>query len=136
MTRLVALFTSLAAVAVPLPAFAQDAAETAIILSGTGQAQGRAQRSLGASISRSMGNAADAIAATRQARAPAPTYRQRAPASPKGGKFALALPGDVDPLERTDAPQYTLGNGTTIRVSRGLRPPVKPAAESVAPREQ
>ena len=112
------------------PLTAQDAAETAIILSGTGQGTGKASRSLGGSISRSMGNAANAINATNRARAQAPrSYRPQARRSRRGGGagFAIALPADVDPLETTDAPSYALENGATIRVSGGLRRPVEPA---------
>ena len=102
---------------------AQDAAETAIILGGTGTAQGRAQRSLGSAISRSMGNAANAVAAANANRQrTSQTPRRRARGSGKGGgHFAIALPGDVDPLAATDAPVYALGNGASIRVSGGLR---------------
>ncbi|MGX7953730.1 hypothetical protein ACWPM1_14355 [Tsuneonella sp. HG249] len=120
------LVITLAAIAgsTPVAVAAQDAAETAVILSGTGQAQGRAQRSLGQSISASMGNAANAVAATNRARSQAPTYRPRARGSGKAGNFAIALPGDVDPLDRTDAPSYELANGASIRVSGGLRRPL------------
>jgi hypothetical protein len=113
------------ALALPAPLVAQDAAETAIILGGTGQVQGRAQRSLGTSIARSMGNAADAIAATSRARPSGTVVRRHAGRSNRGaGKFAIILPGDVDPLEKTDAPSYELANGATIRVSGGMRRPV------------
>lgn len=112
------------------PLAAQDAAETAIILSGTGQGTGKASRSLGGSITRSMGNAANAINATNRARAQTPrSYRPQARRSRRGGGgsgFAIALPADVDPLETTDAPSYALENGATIRVSGGLRRPVEP----------
>jgi hypothetical protein len=128
MIRTTALLVSAVVLAPPLPAAAQDAAETAVILSGTGQAQGRAQRSLGQSIARGMGAAADTVAATPRSRAPARTHRQQARRSDGGGKFATALPADVDPLERTDAPIYALANGATLRVSGGLRRPVKPSA--------
>lgn len=135
MNRTVGLLVSASALAAPLPAVAQEAAETAVILSGTGQAQGRAQRSLGQSIARGIGNAADAVAATNRARAPSRSDRQRGRTSRVAGKFAIALPGDVDPLERTNAPSYELANGSTIRVSGGLRPPVKPAEVAPPPDE-
>lgn len=112
------------------PLAAQDAAETAIILSGTGQGTGsKASRSLGGSIARSMGNAAHAINATNRARAQMPrSYRPQGRRSRRGGGsgFAIALPAGVDPLETTDAPSYALENGATIRVSGGLRRPVEP----------
>ena len=117
----------------PGPLIAQDAAETAIILS-TGTAQVRAQRSLGNSIARSMGNAANAVAATTSTRSQARTHRRTARRTARGaGKFAIALPADVDPLENTDAPSYELANGATIRVSGGLRPPVRPAEDKPPP---
>lgn len=103
------------------PAVAQDAAETAIILGGTGASQGRAQRALGSSISRSMGNAANAVAVANQRSSYPTPRRQRRVNTKTGGHFAIALPGDVDPLETTDAPTYRLTNGTSIRVSGGLR---------------
>lgn len=103
------------------PAAAQDAAETAIILGGTGASQGRAQKSLGSSIARSMGRAANAVASTNgHGSSPAPR-RPRHAKSKTGGHFAIALPGDVDPLSATDAPTYKLENGASIRVSGGLR---------------
>lgn len=128
MIRTTALLVFAVVLAPPLPAAAQDAAETAVILSGTGQTQGRAQRSLGQSIARGMGAAADAVAATTRARTPTRTQRQQARQSGGGGKFAIALPADVDPLERTDAPVYALANGATIRVSGGLRRFAEPSA--------
>lgn len=112
------------------PLAAQDAAETAIILSGTGQGTGKASRSLGGSVSRSMGNAANAINAANRSRAQAPSTYPSQPRRTRrggGGGFAIALPADVDPLETTDAPSYALENGATIRVSRGLRRPVQQA---------
>lgn len=134
MARHLTVLLATIAGSLPVVVAAQDAAETAIILSGTGQAQGRAQRSLGQSISASMGNAANAVAATNRARSQAPTYRPRARHSGKTGNFAIALPGDVDPLERTDAPSYALANGASIRVSGGLRrsPPLVTEPDAAA----
>ena len=132
MPRHLMIVAALVAGTLPAPIAAQAAAETAIILGGTAQAQGRAQRSLGTAISRSMGNAANAVAATNRARPQATAHRQRARGAGKAGKFAIALPGDVDPLERTDAPTYTLANGASIRVSGGLRRPVAPRPQPPA----
>ncbi|MEP2612538.1 hypothetical protein [Marinobacter alexandrii] len=97
-------------------AAAQDAAETAIILSGTGQGQARAAKSLGSSAAGSIGRAANAVSITQSQRSSPRRSRKR-----KGGHFSIALPADVDPLEGTDAPSYLLDNGSTIRVSGGLR---------------
>lgn len=97
-------------------AAAQDAAETAIILSGTGQAQTRAAKSLGSSAAGGIGRAANAVSITQSQRSSPRRARSR-----KSGHFSIALPADVDPLEGTDAPSYLLENGSTIRVSGGLR---------------
>ena len=95
-------------------ALAQDAAETAIILSGTGAAQGKASRSLGSAAASSMGAAANAI---RPVARPAPVIRR----SGRRTKQVTRLPGDVDALENTDAPTYELANGASIRGSGRLR---------------
>ena len=95
-------------------ALAQDAAETAIILSGTGAAQGKASRSLGSAAASSMGAAANA---SRPVARPAPVIRR----SGRRTKQVTMLPGDVDALENTDAPTYELANGASIRVSGRLR---------------
>lgn len=106
----------------PVCVHAQDAAETAIILGGTGNAQGRAQRSLGSAIARGMGNAAGAVAATTPARTPHGSTTQRSRSHGRTqGNFAIPLPGDVDPLAKTDAPSFKVGSGATLRVSGGLR---------------
>lgn len=97
---------------IPSPASAQDAAETAIIISGTGAPQARASRGLGSAISGAMQRSTSAIRVQPRGRP-----RGRAPQSQTG-----ALPEGVDALEGTDAPAYTLGNGATIRVSGRLNP--------------
>ena len=96
-------------------ALAQDAAETAIILSGTGAAQGKASRPLGSAAAISMGAAANAI---RPVARPAPVIRR----SSRRDQQVITLAGDVDALENTDAPTYELANGVSIRVSGVLRP--------------
>lgn len=96
--------------AVPSTAHAQAAAETAIITSGTGAPQARAARGLGSAISGAMRRSAGAIRVQP---------RGASRGSPRQGQ-EQALP-EGDPLEGTDAPAYTLGNGTTIRVSGGMR---------------
>ena len=96
-------------------ALAQDAAETAIILSGTGAAQGKASRSLGSAAANSMGAAANAVRPVARA---APVIR----GSSRRDQQVVMLPGDVDALENTDAPTYELANGASIRVSGRLRP--------------
>lgn len=96
-------------------ALAQDAAETAIILGGSGAAQGKASRALGSAAANSMGAAANAI---RPDARPAPAIRR----SSRRAQQVITLPGDVDALENTDAPTYELANGASIRVSGVLRP--------------
>ena len=96
------------------PALAQDAAETAIILRGTGAAQGKASRSLGCAAASSMGAAANAV---RPVARPAPVIRR----SSRRDQRVITLAGDVDALENTDAPTYELANGASIRVSGRLR---------------
>lgn len=103
---------------VPGAAVAQDAAESALILGGTGQATGSAQRNLGRSITGSINRASSAISTTRQARA----VRPRAPSRRGGSSGGYAVPAGVDALEGTDAETYDLANGSAIRVSGGFRP--------------
>lgn len=101
-----------------VPVMAQDAAETAIILSGTAQT-GSAQRSLGRAVSGSVGNAANAVGGTQSAsrqRSTAPARRNSAQRS-QG-----AIPAGVDPLANTDAASYALDNGATIKVSGRFNP--------------
>ena len=123
MPRYVAIAVLVLLAAPHAPVAAQDAAETAIILSGTGQGQGRAARSMGQSVARNMGNAANAVPVSPRRSQPR-AHRAHGPRGSKAGKFAIALPADVDPLENTDAPTYALANGASIRVSGGLRGPL------------
>lgn len=103
---------------VPGTATAQDAAESALILGGSGQATGSSQRSLGRSIAGSINRASGAISTTRQAR----SVRPRAPSRRGGSSGGYAVPAGVDALEGTDAETYDLANGNAIRVSGGFRP--------------
>lgn len=90
---------------------AQDAAETAQILSGVGHSQGAASRSLGSAVSRRMNAANNAITATQQAGRTAPRSR------PHLARVGAPTPSGGDLLEGTKAPTYKLGNGASIRVS-------------------
>ena len=122
-TRMLSLAAVLIAGSAPIaatPACAQDAAETAVILSGSAQT-GSAQRSLGRTISGSIGNAANAVDSTaRASRSPpnAAPRNRRTSARHVGG----SIPAGVDPLASTDAATYTLDNGATIRVSGRFNP--------------
>ena len=92
----------------------QDAAETAQILSGVGQSQGGAGRSLGANISRSIGGAANTLK-SRPSAGYATSRRKARPAHEPN-----SIPANVDVLEGTDAPTYRLSNGSSIKVSGRL----------------
>ena len=114
----------------PVAAYAQAAAETAIILGGTGTGQHRAQKSLGAAVGGAIGRAANAIP-SRGSSGPqgVRTSAPRRSSAANGGKFSIALPGDVDPLENANVETHALSNGASIKVSGGLRKPVAPAPE-------
>jgi hypothetical protein len=106
--------TALLSICWPFAAPAQDAAETAVILSGTGQPAGSASRSLGSVVSGSINAAAAQIGATRSA---APATNRRGPAIPR---TRAAIPSNVNALEGTDATTYRLGSGASIQVSGTL----------------
>jgi hypothetical protein len=95
------------------PAHAQDAAETAVILSGSGKTTEAGSRSLGGAIGGAMGRASATINSNRRSspRNRAGEVRQDA-----------AIPADIDALEGTDAASYQMDNGARISVSGGLRP--------------
>jgi len=119
MTRrtVLAICTAILAVGASGSAAAQDAAETAGILSGTGPSTGGAQRAQGSAVSNSLNSATQALRSARSSRS------SRASASRSGSRSAhqsYSVPADVDFLEGTDAPTYRLGNGSSIRVSGGL----------------
>lgn len=96
---------------------AQDAAETAVILSGS-SGQGKAANSFGNAVRGSVNSAADAIrAAQRQpSRTNARTRNRRGPL-----EIQASIPSN-DPLENTDATRFQTGSGATISVSGRLRP--------------
>ncbi len=121
-TRMLSLAAVLTAGSAPIAAtaaLAQDAAETAVILSGSAQT-GSAQRSLGRTISGSIGNAANAVGSTVRASRSRTAAQRNSRASSRhvGG----SIPAGVDPLASTDAATYTLDNGATIRVSGRFNP--------------
>lgn len=111
-----------------MPAAAQVAAESAQILSATGQGTGAASRSLGSSISGSLNNASAQIGATLNGGRGAHAGRQGG-----GQGEGYAISGDADSLEGTSAPTYDMGNGASIRVSGGLRQRAKPACTAECP---
>ncbi|SLJ90122.1 hypothetical protein SAMN06295987_1011142 [Novosphingobium mathurense] len=104
------------------PLAAQDAFETAQILSGTAQQSG-AGRSLGSAISRSMNATAQAIEGgqVRPARIETSSRRRHNSRSSAAVPSQVApVPGGVDALTSTDAPAYRTDSGATIRTSGGL----------------
>lgn len=113
---LLPICSALLAFAWPVTAPAQDAAETAVILSGTGQSTGRASRSLGSAVAGGINAAAAQIAATRSG-TPPPERRRRS-GNPTQGTQAVLATGNA--LAGTGAPTYRLGSGATIQVSGTL----------------
>lgn len=111
-------------------AMAQDAAETAIILSGSGSGQARAQQSLGSAISGSMRRATSAISVQPRGTPRSARGTQRQANAPQ------AIASDIDVLENTDAPGYTLRNGASIRVSGRLNPSATTVCTRNCPVEQ
>jgi len=112
---------TLLAIGCAVPASAQDAAETAAILSGTGQGTGSASRSMGSAVSGSLNRASQAVQAANGAgQAPRGGGRERGQIRVRMGYAVTTGP---DALEGTDAPTYQMGNGASIRVSGKLRQP-------------
>ena len=107
-----------AGLAVPGSLAAQDAAETAVILSGS-SGQSKAANSLGNAVRGSVNSAADAIRAVPRNssnRSTARTGNRRGPV-----QIQTAIPTN-DPLENTDATRFQTGSGATISVSGRMRP--------------
>lgn len=105
----------------PIAAFApvaqaQDAAETAAVLTGS-SGQARAQRSLGSAVARSIDRAAASISVPTARSGPA---RRSADRQPR--QAAQPLPAGVDALEGTDAAAYKVGSGTTLKFSGRFTP--------------
>lgn len=128
---IVALIVAGAGLALPGAARAQAAAESAVILSGTGQSTGNAARSMGQSVAGGIGRASDAVAATNAG--------ARAGRRPRGGNGGVSIGyavsgGSGDVLEGTDAPSVQTGSGAAIRVSGRLIPAAAaPACEKDCP---
>ena len=117
--RKIALVAAVSAsLAVPGSLAAQDAAETAVILSGS-SGQSKAANSLGNAVRGSVNSAADAIRAVPRNsanRSTARTGNRRGPV-----QIQTAIPTN-DPLENTDATRFQTGSGATISVSGRMRP--------------
>lgn len=104
------------------PATAQDAAESAIILGGSAHSQVRAQRSLGAAVANSLGGASNVIASTNARSAAHENVTSNSRPDQRRAQALTAVPPTGDPLKGIAAPTYKLSNGSSIRVSGGLRP--------------
>ncbi|KLE31241.1 hypothetical protein [Aurantiacibacter luteus] len=116
--------------AIPVTAFAQDAAETGAVLSGS-RGTGAAARSVGNATRGALGGAADAIAATnaRRGGAASPRRTGRGGQGTPGGAAATrtepvgyTIAGNIDVLDRFDVPTWRLGNGRILRISGELIP--------------
>jgi len=118
----IAFGAALLAIGAADDAAAQDAAESAIIMSGTGQTVGKAQRGLGASVANSMNSAQRAITSGRPLGRAKNRRGSRKRSRARGARGAYRIPAGVDFLQGIDAPTYQLGNGSSIKVSGGLRP--------------
>lgn len=107
------------------PCLAQDAAESAVILSGTGERTGAAARSVGEASAGAINNAAGAINATRRGRAGSggqPTTRAGGSARAGYSIGYTITAGNIDPLEHFRVPTFELANGRQLRVSGTLIP--------------
>lgn len=120
---------------VTAPVAAQDAAETATILSGQGGTT-KAQRSLGGAVSGSLDNAASAVRPVRSQARQRVTYRRSARRARGGGDSGSIVLTTNDPLENTDAATYQTSNGTTIRVSGRLNPSASTTCVDNCPEEK
>ena len=128
MRRSPIIFCTAMALAIPAGAFAQDAAETGAILSGS-RGTGEAARSVGNATRGALGGAADAIAATNArrggssaARTPARRGGGTAAGQRGGAAQSYTIAGNIDVLDRFDVPTWRLGNGRVLRVSGELVP--------------
>jgi len=103
-----------------LPAFAQDAAETATITAGTAAPTARGGRTVGSAVSGGMGRVANSIRSGGSGR--------RSERS-KGANGGVVI-GTGDPLEDSNAPVQELDSGASIRTSGGFRPSPRDRCES------
>lgn len=119
MRNRLALTAAFFGVLVATPCAAQDAVESATILSGVGERTGAASRSLGGAATGAMDGAAEAIRATRSGRAGVSRRSNRG--GNNGGRnlasVGYTIPADIDPLENFAVPTYRLSNGLQLRVS-------------------
>ena len=128
MLRLSAMACVAMALAIPVGAAAQDAAEAGAILSGT-RGTGEAARGMGNATRGALGGAADAIAATNARRggaASARTPARRGGSATSGQRGGAAqsytIAGNIDVLDRFEVPTWRLGNGRVLRISGELVP--------------
>ena len=138
MIRPIFLAISLGALGCASGAAAQDAAESAAILAGTGERTGAASRSVGEAATGAIGRAGNAIAATRNARrsgtVPNRSARTRSTARDANAPAAVySIAGNVDVLDRFETPTYRLPNGRILRVSGEFRPEAGTACIRMCP---
>lgn len=114
--RIIGALALALAVSAPQSASAQDAAETAVILSGS-SGQGKAANSLGNAVRGSVNSAANAVRST-----PANNRRNATRRNRRGAPVQVQTLPTNDPLENTDATRFTTGSGATISVSGSMRP--------------
>ncbi|QPC98320.1 hypothetical protein [Qipengyuania soli] len=114
---------------------AQDAAETAVILSGA-PAQQSGARSLGDAISGAMGQVGEEIRASRSSNGSSgPVY---APSRRGGGGttttyFPMGGPVEADALAHAEVATYRLENGVRMRVSGTFLPSGTTVCEAFCP---
>ncbi|WP_338244053.1 hypothetical protein [Aurantiacibacter hainanensis] len=107
------------------PCLAQDAAESAVILSGTGERTGAAARSVGEATAGAINSAAGAINQTRRGGAASPARSAAGASGSASAGYSVGYTiaaGNVDPLEYFRVPTFKLGNGSELRVSGTLVP--------------
>lgn len=114
--RIITVGGVIAALTIAGSAAAQDAAETAVILSGS-SGHGKASNSLGNAVRGSINSAASAVRSAPK-RSNANTSRRNAH---RGPVQIQTIPSN-DPLEDTDASRFTTSSGATISVSGRMRP--------------
>lgn len=112
---------------------AQDAAETAVILSGT-PAQQSGARSLGDAISGAMGQVGEEIRASRgNSGVPASMPSRRGGAGATSAHFPMGGPVEADALAHAEVATYRLENGVRMRVSGIFLPSETTVCEAYCP---
>lgn len=112
---------------------AQDAAETAVILSGA-PAQQSGARSLGDAISGAMGQVGEEIRASRtNGGTPASIPTRRGGAGSTTAYFPMGGPVEADALAHAEVATYRLENGVRMRISGIFLPAPATVCEAYCP---